>query len=160
MGTSTNAMLVYGYHLGGDEDGWLFEGLDEWGTLPDGFFDWYDKDSEDSSGFLEDAQDQLLARVAGFTETDWRADGYFARKREAEAQLGVEIESHCSGDYPMYLLVAKAITAYRGDVEEIDFQALAEEVHGADIKLRLALDALGIRPTQEQAQWLLCSYWG
>lgn len=34
------------------------------------------------------------------------------------------------------------------------------EAEGWDEKLRTALVALGIMPTQGRAQWLLCSYWG
>lgn len=160
MGMSTNAMLVYGYHLGGGDIGWLLEGLSEYEGLPT--LSWYDPDDEDNEGFQESAERHLLAQLAGFTETDWRADGYFTRQREAKASLGVEFETHCSGDYPGYLLITKGITAHRGDVHEIDFQALAAEVQAsdADTKLRAALDALGLRPTQERAQWLLCSYWG
>jgi hypothetical protein len=151
MGQSTNAMLVYGYHLGGEE-GWQLEGAGEYGELPR--LAWYDPESEDSD-FQEAAERRLLAELAGFTD-------YFTRERAAKAQLGVEFETHCSGDYPMFLLIAKGLTAYRGDVEEIDFGALAAEVEesGAEAKLRAALDALGVRPLQAQAKWLLCSYWG
>lgn len=158
MGMSTNAMLVYGYHLGSDDGGWLLEGVGEYGELPT--LDWHDSDSDDAD-FGTDIELRLLASV-GFTETDWSTDGYYDRKREAQARLGVELESHCSGDYPMWLLAAKGITAYRGDAKEIDFQALQAEVEqaGADAKLQAALDALGLRPTQARPQWLLCSYWG
>lgn len=158
MGTSTNAMLVYGYHLGGDEGGWQVEGVGEYGELL--ALDWHDSEDADAD-FQGDAELRLLASV-GFTEINWRADGYHTRKAEAQARLGVEIETHCSGDYPMFLLIAKGITAYRGNVKEIDFAALQAELEqaDADAKLRAALDALGLQPTQDKAQWLLCSYWG
>ena len=161
MGQSTNAMLVYGYHLGSDDNGWLLEGVGEYGELPT--LDWYDPDDEDGDGFQETAEKRLLAEIAGFTER-WAkgSEGYWDREREAKARVGVQFETHCSGDYPMYLLVAKGITAYRGDVKEIDFPTLQAEMQAADAdtKLRAALDALGLRPKQERAQWLLCSYWG
>jgi len=162
MGTSTNAMLIYGYDLGSEEK-WLLEGAGEWGEFPK--VDWYDSESEDGEdeGFYEAVEDRLLRVIGGFTETDWQAEGYFDRKREARKKLGgVEIETHCSGDYPMYVLSAKRITAYRGDVETIDFIALEAEVQesDADAKLQAALDALGVRPLQAQPKWLLCSYWG
>ncbi|GGW98962.1 hypothetical protein [Streptomyces chartreusis] len=158
MGMSTNAMLVYGYHLGSDDGGWLVRGVGEYGELPT--LSWHQSESDDAD-FGTDVELRLLASV-GFTETDWSADGYYDRKREAEARLGVELEFHCSGDYPMYLLTAKSITAYRGDAKEIDFAALQAETEqaGADAKLRAALEALELRPTQEQPRWLLCSYWG
>ena len=158
MGQSTNAMLVYGYHLGSDDNGWELEGVGEYGELPT--LDWHDSES-DEADFGTDAELRLLASV-GFTETDWTVDGYHQREREAKARLGVELETHCSGDYPMYLLIAKGITVYRGDVKKIDFAELAAEVQakGADEKLRAAVQALGITPKQERPQWLLCSYWG
>ncbi|GGW15807.1 hypothetical protein GCM10018980_51460 [Streptomyces capoamus] len=160
MGQSTNAMLVYGYHLGGGDSDWLVQDAGEFGELP--ALDWYNADDEDGDDFITAAEKRLLAQLADFTETDWQVDGYFERERAAKARLGVEFESHCSGDYPMYLLIAKGITAYRGGVKPIDFVALQAEVTqaDADAKLRAALDALGLRPTQERAQWLLCSYWG
>ncbi|MFL1903116.1 hypothetical protein ACJWDR_29025 [Streptomyces tauricus] len=160
MGTSTNAMLVYGYHLGGGDGEWLLQDAGEYGELPT--LDWYTPDSEDGDDFITAAEKRLLAQLADFTETDWQADGYFDRERAAKARVSVEFESHCSGEYPMYLLAAKRITAYRGEAEEIDFPALQAELEqdGADAKLRAALDALGLRPTQERPRWLLCSYWG
>lgn len=154
MGQSTNAMLAYGYDLGGEE-GWKLQGLGEYGELPE--LPWLDDD------FQSAAERRLLAELAGFTET-WSSDndGYFTRAREAKARLGVEFDTHCSGDYPMFLLATKVITVYRGSVEEIDMAALAvePEMNGWDEKLRAALDALGITPQQERARWLLCSYWG
>ncbi|MGW5130379.1 hypothetical protein [Streptomyces sp. NPDC004135] len=158
MGQSTNAMLVYGYHLGGGDGGWELEGLGEYGELPP--LPWY---ADEDSDFQEAAERHLLAQLAGFTET-WHSgsEGYFERERAAKAQLGVEFETHCSGSYPMYLLIAKGITAYRGEVEPIDFAALAAEVEqkGADEKLGAALTALGLTPKQQRPGWMLCSYWG
>jgi hypothetical protein len=156
MGVSTNAMLVYGYDLGSDE-GWKVRETDEDGyTLT---VDWYDEDHEDE--FVEQAGNRLLAD-AGFTETDWRSDGYFDRKAEAERAIGVEFESHCSGDCPMWILAAHTVTAHRGGVKQIDLTALALDPGRGDwdAKLRHALTVLGLTPTQEQAAWFLCSYWG
>lgn len=157
MGQSTNGILAYGYDLGGEE-GWKLQGLGEYGELPD--LPWLEEDEDD---FQSAAERRLLAEIAGFTET-WSNsnDGYFQRKREAKARVGVEFDSYCSGDYPMFLLATKVITVYRGDCKHIDMAALAvePEMNGWDEKLRAALTALGITPTQEQAQWLLVSYWG
>jgi hypothetical protein len=62
----------------------------------------------------------------------------------------------------MYVLAAHVTTVKRGYVEEIDMASLAvePETNGWDEKLRAALTALGITPTQQQPRWLLCSYWG
>lgn len=156
---STDGILAYGYNLDGS-DNWKIREAGEYGELPT--LPWYDPDAEDGDDFQAAAKRRLLAEIAGFTETDWRADGHFARKREAEARLGVKFDTHCSGDYPMLLLAAKIITVYRGHVEEIDMPALTAEAEAEswDDKLTAALRVLGITPTQERAKWLLCSYWG
>ncbi|MFF9118282.1 hypothetical protein ACF09Y_22230 [Streptomyces massasporeus] len=156
MGQSTNGILAYGYDLGGEEE-WKLQGLGEYGELPD--LPWH-AEGED---FQEAAERRLLAQLADFTET-WQpgSDGYFTREQEAKARLGVEFDTYCSGDYPMYLLATKVITVYRGSVEHIDMAELvtAPETNGWDEKLRAAVQALGITPTQEKPKWLLCSYWG
>lgn len=159
MGQSTNAMLMYGYHLGSGDGGWELHGLGEYGELP--AFDWNDPEDEDSEGFQGDAEKKLLADIGGFTE-EWTSgvEGYWDRKRAAQARVGVELDTHCSGDYPMYVLAAKVITVHRGDVKEIDpAESLAVQPEW-DTKLRTALDVLGLNPTQGSARWLLCSYWG
>lgn len=158
MGQSTNAMLVYGYHLGGG-DGWELQGLGEYGELP--ALDWYDPEDAEGDDFQSAAERKLLAEIAGFTER-WSpdVDGYWDREREAKARVGVEFDTHCSGEYPMFLLATKVITVYRGSVKEIDPATDLAVEPDWDTKLRAALDALGINPTQEQACWTLCSYWG
>lgn len=155
MGQSTNAILAYGFNLGSENDGWEAEETDEYGGLR---LDWWNGNDD----FIEAAKERLLAELAGFTETDWQADGYFARKREAEARLGVEFESYCSDDYPMWLLAATTITVYRGDVKALDLAALQREAAESvyNDKLRAALTALGLTPKQEQPGWLLVSMRG
>lgn len=157
MGQSTNAMLVYGYNLGGEEE-WLLRDLGEYDELP--ALDWYNPEDEDVD-FQSAAEAKLLADVAGFTE-QWHSEneGYFERERAAKAKLGVKFDTHCSGEYPMYLLATKVITVYRGSVEEIDPAELAATPPEWDTNLRTALNTLGLNPTQEAARWLLCSYWG
>lgn len=159
MGQSTNAMLMYGYHLGGPDGGWEIQQADEFGGLDVNQIPWLRLDDE--SDFITQAEQKLLESV-GFTETDWQADGYFDRERAAEARLGVTFESHCSGDYPMWVLAAAEMTAYRGDARIVDLAALAQQVadEGWDDKLAAAVEALGITPKQAKPAWLLCSYWG
>jgi hypothetical protein len=155
MGQSTNGILAYGYNIGSDEGGWKLEGAGEYGEMPT--VEWFDPEAEDGDGFEESAERHMLADI-GFTERWTRGnDGYFDREKAAKARLGVEFESYCSGEYPMYLLAAKGsvTTARRGDCEPVDFTVNPDW----DAKLRAALQVLGITPTQERAQWLLCSYW-
>ncbi|MFB4320637.1 hypothetical protein [Actinomadura sp. 21ATH] len=157
MGTSTNALLVYGYNLGGGEIEWLVQEADEYGGLDT---DWWGEDDERDFGT---AATRRLLDASGFTETyeDGR-EGYFSREREAEEALGVEIESYCSGDYPIFALAAHVITVHRGDLEVLDLAALQRmpAENGWDDKLTAALSALGLTPKQTQPAWLLCSFWG
>lgn len=157
MSTSTDAVLVYGYNIGGGEIDWLVEETnDEYGELN---LDWFDSDGD--KGFIEAAEERLLI-AAGFTETDWRTEGHFQRKREAEAQIGVKFESYCSGDYPIHTLAAHVITVRRGDLEVLDLAALQRQPaeNRWDDKLSAALRTLGLTPKQPEPAWLLCSYWG
>ncbi|MER7361887.1 hypothetical protein [Nonomuraea wenchangensis] len=154
MGTSTNAMLAYGYDLG-SADGWKIR---EAGEFSEPILDWYDEDSDD--GFIEQAEARLLA-AHGLTGT-WEDDGYYDRKEEAQARAGVEFDSYCHSEYPMWLLATKVITVHRGDSEVLDLPALMAETaeNGWDDKLRQACEVLGITPKQERPGWVLVSYWG
>lgn len=155
MGQATDAILAYGYDLGGD--GWKLEGLGEYGELPP--LPWWD----DEDDFPDAAVRHLLTQIVGFTET-WedRREGYFDRERAAKAELGIVVETYCSESCPMYVLAAHVTTVKRGDAEAVDPLDLAQRpsAEGWDDTLRTALTTLGITPTQEGAQWLLCSYWG
>lgn len=159
MGVSTDAILAYGYDLGGDEDGWKVREAGEYGELE---LDWLGEEDEDYEGFGEAAMARIRA-AAGFTETDWQAEGYYDRKHAAEKLAGVEIETYCSDEAPMYLLAAKVHTVARGSIK--DAAALMAGADDAtrqewDAKLAAAVTALGMTPVQEKPAWLLCSYWG
>lgn len=149
MSFSTNGILAYGYDLGGDEGAWLVKEVEDYSLT----VDWW---GDNGDGFQEAAEERLLSS-AGFTETDYMAEGYFKRAREAWEALGVEFEVYCSAECPMYVLAAKdsVKTAYRGDCEVADFEVKPEWRD----KLRNALEVLGLTPTQERAQWLLFSYY-
>lgn len=155
MGTSTDAILAYGYDLGAEEDEWKVQEVGEYGGLNVGW--WADEDED--GDFIEAAENRLLA-ANGFTETDWQVDGYFKRRDEALAALGVAIVSHCSREVPMYILAAHSTTAHRGSPKTIDPSSLVALQEGADARLARALEALGITPTQEAPAWLLASDWG
>jgi hypothetical protein len=160
MGMTIQAELHYGYDLGDNENGngWAFAETsgeyDETIALP-----WFDEGG-DSLG--EQAMDQLR-KAAGFIETDWRADStYFDRRRELDAQLGVEFQN-TGYEGARTLLVAKGIeiTAYTSEVELIDPALLAAGATDAmDQALANALQVLGITPKQEKPAWLLTCYYG
>jgi len=165
MGRTIKASLAYGYTLGGDDGGWEFHevyGDDEYEQGYGPKLDWYDSDDEGGEGFQEQAMTRLLA-TAGFTETDWRADGYYERRWEAEKRLGVQFErtGYEGGDLLLIVRQEEEFDAYCGDVEEIDPGALTAVGNAdADALLAAALQALGITPNQEKAAWLLTVYYG
>ena len=157
MGTSTNAVLAYGYNLGGSESEWAVHEAGEYGELN---LDWHGEEAEE--GFAEAAEARLLAEIAGFTER-WgdNPDGkYWERHGAAKSRLGVELESYCHSEYPMYLLATKVITVHRGDAEVLDLKALTDTPPEWDERLAAAVAALGITPKQERPGWVLVSYWG
>lgn len=157
MSTSTNAVLAYGYNLSNGA-GWAFREVDEYGEPK---LDWYDADDEDNEGFAEAISARLLASV-GFTEKwgDNPAGDYFERERAAAKSLGVELQSYCHVEHPMYILATKIITVYRGDAEILNPAELAAIPPEWDERLAAAVASLGITPTQEKPGWVLVSYWG
>lgn len=160
MGSSPDAHIGYGFDLGYAEDFNAAE-RDEYGS-PD--LPWFDEEEDD--GLSDKAEKLLLVEVAGFTETDWRADGYYERKRAAEARVGVEFihSGGLDGDYSGWVLVA---TGSHRSVEwsetmALDVDSLRDDpaANGWDEKLAGALKALGITPTQDGAKWLVFPSYG
>lgn len=159
MGQSTDAILVYGYDLGGADEGWKVKGLGKYGELPP--LDWYDEDQDDD--FPAAVEKRLMAAVAGFTE-QWAPgageNGYFDRKAQAEKKVGVKLKTYCSLSVPAYALAAHATTVARGEVEYIDPQDMLWRPPSEDWDSRLvvALDALDLAPVQERPRWFLVSH--
>lgn len=151
MGTSTNAILAYGYELGGDNDGWKIAEAGPYGELR---LPWLTEDELDNAEF--DFAEEVMLRLA-------REAGHDVKyTSQAEEETGLRVESHCSAECAEWLLAAKVITAYRGHPKNIDFAALERErvERDWDSKLERACQVLGITPTQGKPRWVLCSYWG
>ncbi|WP_431881702.1 hypothetical protein [Micromonospora chalcea] len=144
MGTSTNAYLAFGIDLGKPGD-WRIREFTEDGrfTLP-----WFTGDPDD---FAHEAL-LHLARERGH-DVDFIDD--------AEEALDLEALRHRHGDHPMYVLAARVVRAWRGDVVAVDFAALEREraERRWDERLISACQVLGITPTQGTPSWVLCSYW-
>jgi hypothetical protein len=152
MGMSFEAILAYGYALGGPgewqmqmPDGYAQDGEGE----PWGEFDWYRDDD-----VIESTRNCLLAAV-GFTETNWRSKGYSDRLNDAVNRGGVEFYEAGSSDYPTYAVYAI------GSKSSIEWSAKVVTPtipDGADERLTWALETLGIKPTQPKPGWVLGSY--
>lgn len=159
MGRATDAVLLYGYDLGGRDD-WRLRGLGQYGEMPS--LDWFDED-DDTVDFARAAEERLLETVSGFHEAPtpeaWQ-DGYADRRKAAQRLVGVKVETYRSDAAPAYALAAHATVVHRGDVETIDPVDLAERplLMNWDPRLAAALDALGLEPVQQAPAWLLVSY--
>lgn len=136
MGESTDAILAYGYNLGGEDPGYTFKEFDQ-----DDYrvrLDWYDEDN-DFEGF------------------NWQAE---KRLKEVGVE-GIEIVLHCSYEVMSYILAAHHVIASRGYPEDIDFETLKTMavVEAWDNKLKQACEALGITFNVKPG-WILASMRG
>lgn len=146
MGQSTDALLMYGFEIGDSEDGPMF---------------WEDEPDEDDAPEWETF---VAAKLGVPHPGDYSEDKlpefqvYWEAKRQVIAELGVEIERHCSGDYPIYVLTVKdsVSRAWRGDAKTFDVLPIAEP--DWDQQLRSFCELVGIEP--KKPTWLLASYWG
>lgn len=159
MGSNLSAHLAYGYDLGSEEDFNAAE-RSEYGSprLP-----WYgesddeqddDEDDErEEEDFAEAVERILLAEIAGFTETDWQAEGHWERKRAAEARVGVEITHSGGHDYPGWMLVIKeserSCDWSEGMTLNLDRMGADPGELGWNDKLAAAIRVLGITPMRE-----------
>lgn len=144
MGVSTDALLVYGFDLGGPGVGWLVHeasGDDRWAPA------WCDP--EHAYGVL------------GPAEVELRALGDQRGWPTVFGESAVRLETHGHPNFPGYLLVAHVVTAYRGTAQVIDRSELERLrfVEDWDGRLNAACETLGITPVQERPAWLLASYW-
>ncbi len=153
MGVSTDAILVFGIDL--VKTGYLKEAGDE-----PAFFTEQDEEDWDF--------DKVLMRDAGlapwgYHENENQREDYkvfSARRKQAQEQAGVELITHCSGDYPMYILAVANVgwCASRGSTIEISKDdMLMNQLVGIN-KLREFCVRHDI--PWSDPKWLLCSYWG
>lgn len=163
MGVSTDSILFYGYDLGGENDGWKIQGVDEYESWTPSWAA-ADLDEDEEFDFEGDAGRRLLDSV-GFTKEGLREDDYRGRNERlkvAKESLGVDIASHGADEYRLYYLYAYQLTASRGYPLEVDLQSLEVRrvAEGWDAKLATALRVLEIVPVQQEPRWVLASYWG
>lgn len=154
MGVSTDAILCWGIKLTEDE-----------GPLP-----WADKAEELGYDVDEDSDGFLAYALCGIEKPkeEWVDGGenqnyrdYWDAKREALKNYGVEVVTHCSYDYPMYLLAISPskVRANRGYPQTILRSDMDRpEADNWQEKLRDACEKLGIEPAA--GEWILCSLWG
>jgi hypothetical protein len=159
MGRSLDVTILYGYDLGGPEDGWKFNKAGKyetawpsWVKLND---EGYPDDSEDE-GFAHQADEYLLREMAGFTEEwdDSSDSGYFTRKKAAEQAVGLDrlvFDSRgASYDYDQWAFGVKLGSGY--DILEIDrawFDPATLHSYDSILKRAIALMQLEFDPAEQ-----------
>ena len=133
MGTSTDAYLYFGFEIYDpefgidDEDEKLILGkIDEEKIVGD------DEDNESVRCYLENAAFDDIAK-----------------------ELGLDVNCHCSDDYPVYFVSAKRHWAWRGHQEEIS--SLHIEPTWIN-NLKEFCKRTGF--AYKEPKWWLASYWG
>jgi hypothetical protein len=152
MSNSPRGILAYGYDLGGPENGWNLRGVEKYGNYT--FPDWY---NEEGDSWGDQAEALLLNKIVNFTEI-WKTGlvDYFARKTEAQKQVGVSIVRYGTYDYSGYILATKV---HSGP----DWGTCPVEIsldHSASAKLHRALSAMQIQPKQIEPKWILGCFYG
>ena len=151
MGQSTDGILAYGVLFGDPENEeklpaclYLAAGVDKESGLDD---------------------DELLMAMVGEPPWDLSCEGFDvfkARRKRALDSLGVEIVSHCSGEYPMYILAAQGTyyEAGRGVPEKLTPEDLVVSPEQKQ-KLIDFCERIGFELAEDnQPAWRLASYWG
>lgn len=149
MSTSTDAILFYGY---------AFEEEDHAPWPSDRGADVDDDDEEEG---WEDRWARLNGIEQPEGEYDQKKYGAYLDKRfKLTKACGVEIDTHCSGDVPMYLVavVGSKLVASRGYPEKVPELAVGADW---DEKLHAFMEKMSIkRPRGQKPAWRLVSYWG
>ena len=140
MGVSTDAILCWGIHLPDEEDR-------EDDVIPP----WVDGDMD---GVLCEKMSGPKPPPESKTDDDRKA--YWKTRSDFLKGINVEVFSHCSGDYPMYII---AITESKTVASRGYPETIKSLRHGMkwDQQLRAVCDVLGIK--WEPPKWILCSDW-
>lgn len=153
MSVSTDAILCYGFEVGDEDE------KPAWMQPEEGDEDF------DFETFLVARLSDSIKEPGEFNKISYDHDpeirkqwsDYWAAKREFVKSVGVDLVSHCSGDYPMYILAAKAsITrAHRGYPEKLPDGMTADP--GWPQILEVFCEKTGIQI--QEPSWILCSNW-
>lgn len=155
MGTSTNAILFYGYAWEDECD--LFEDrekdweeillgkrgvINPWGAFP-----------KELSHYSQKAKAEIW-----IADRKVELDVWYKRKETVRGEFSCEIGSHCSGECPIpYVYVKESqLLAYRGSVVEVGNINIRESWNSS---LDRFLDALEIKKPHENPKWCLVSMW-
>jgi len=142
MGTSTDAILYFGFDLGSEED------LDA---------PWIEEDME-VDAFIA-AKWGVVEPNGPFTGNEAAYREYWEKEKSIIDRLDCHVDIHCSSNYYCYFVAikSKTLTARRGYPESFDKSFL--DVSKEDIdKLKRYCELAEI--TWEDPSWAIASYWG
>jgi hypothetical protein len=157
MGVSTNAYLFYGFEF--------FSPENEGEKLSFDIDAWEDEYAarcgiKDTSGLRDEHGEYALEKgTKEFEAAEKRWDEYTEARRRAVEACGCVIDSHCSGDAPIYFVTHKDHfeVATRGVALEIPPGRFKVEDHQIQAMIAFC-QRMGI-PYREP-KWILASYWG
>lgn len=142
MGQSTDAILAYGFEIHSPDEGWLTHEPDEHIEAQS----WYKTECFEECAEAGDECD---------CEPDLGEILTLALKGTP-----LSVVSHCHRDYPVWMIVAHSIRAWRGDPKYLDLTALTNQANGWSTQFNHLWQKLGITPTQVEPRWILASDWG
>lgn len=152
MGMSASGIIAFGIPL--DEDELFFPERDE-----DDFGSYLSSYDEDNFHRWVAEQAGVVAPQAEWVEgsknTEWLI--YWDKQRKAVAEFPIEIVSHCSCDYPLYIIALRGtvMTAWDGEPREIVLPEISAE------KVQMLIDFCAEHGIKGVApRWLLTSNWG
>ncbi len=168
MGISTDGLLIYGVAMPEDiELPWDQCDEEDWWIKETGFKASFYPFTEDGKGYAE-----------GVSNGDPRIDAYFNEQSDwmEEHPFPVEIHTHCSGEYPMFIVAPHncKISASRGN-PEIDVYSKMTALITPDMRerrlaarefLKKYVDPLNIDNSDGDGEvsklefsWILASHW-
>lgn len=168
MGRYLSSSLMYGWDLGGSEDGWNFIEYDEqnyrnvwpsWMRIEDG--------EDDPDDVPSEYEDRLIQVIGGFEDSDdWMSqdtavrNGYYERKREAKKLVGVEFDWYGVSDF-MGCVMGFTIMEGHSSLTQVSVDSLSLDRCPWSLwaeKLNAAAEVLEISPDVAPSVQLLVSY--
>lgn len=156
MGRSAKAAVVYGYDLGGADDGWTFVTYNEetyaynwpeWMELDDG------ESPDDPATQMEDRVFRLLSPFEVIEDYSRRPEDYNAQCYAARQELGISTRGYGGEGWGGYVLGFELASGYgcaslATDEFDVDFTAMAR-------KLTAAKEVLGVEFEGQPAPQLM-----
>lgn len=140
MGTSTNAVLAFGFDMGIED-----------GDVPESLLDLFEEVDQDFDKIL------ILFNNPELTVEEVEEMDYTERKNLLE-QVAFEVDTHCSLEYPMYFLAIRGTvqSAPRGEPSTISLH-VPENMEGRLKSMREFCDKYDIE--WKCPQWHIYSMW-